>query len=92
MKSTGKTVSETVNNLLGIAVSEDRRTLPDVGVRAVYREKLQELAKHLGVSYAYMPRKLKSGTWTVDDLDKLADFFNMWPMDFVPGSMDQKME
>jgi hypothetical protein len=92
MKTTGETVSATVNNMLAVEVSEDRGNLPDVGVRAVYRKKLQELARHLGVSYAYMPRKLKSGTWTMDDLDGLANFFKMWPADFVPGPEDEKME
>lgn len=92
MKNTGLTVSATVNNLLGVAVSEDRQNLPEAGVRAVYREKLQELATYLGVSYAYMPRKLKAGTWTTGDLDRLADFFDMWPVDFVPGPEDEKTE
>lgn len=92
MKNTGQTVSATVNSLLGTAVSEDRKNLLDAGVRVVYRNKLNELAQHLGVSYAYMPRKLKAGTWTTDDLDKLATFFDMWPVDFVPGPEDEKME
>lgn len=92
MPSTGETVSQTVLNLLAIAVSEDRETLAGSTVHKVYAEKLRSLADHLGVSHAYMPRKLKAGTWTVDDLDRLAEYFGMWPVEFVPGPNDEKTE
>lgn len=92
MQTTGETVSQTVRNLLAIAVSEDSEILAGSTVHAVYSKKLNALADHLGVSHAYMPRKLKAGTWTVEDLDKLSKYFGMWPVDFVPGPDDEKTE
>ncbi|MCP9209694.1 hypothetical protein [Streptomyces cucumeris] len=89
-KKTGQTISETVQNLLAIMVSEDRESLSKGTVRQVYSKKLRELAKHLGVSEPYMPRKILSGTWDADDLDKLADFFGTWPIEFVPGPHDEE--
>lgn len=89
MKSTGATISETVENLLAIRVSEDRDSLAGSTVRKVYTDKLRELAAHLNVSVAYLPRKIQAGTWDSRELDKLADFFQMWPGDFVPGPEDE---
>lgn len=88
-KNTGATISETVENLLALRVSEDRESLAGSTVRKVYTMKVRELAKHLGVSEAYMPRKIQAGTWDSRDLDRLADFFEMWPEDFVPGRQDE---
>jgi len=87
--TTGATISQTVENLLAIQVSEDRDGLAGSTVRKVYTKKLNELAAHLGVTPEYMPRKLKAGTWDADELDQLADFFGMWPGDFVPGQEDE---
>lgn len=92
MKNTGATISETVENLLAIQVSEDRDSLAGSTVRKVYAKKLSDLASHLGVSTEYLPRKIKTGTWDSRELDKLADFFEMWPGDFVPGPEDEKTE
>ncbi|AXH66245.1 helix-turn-helix DNA binding domain protein [Streptomyces phage Satis] len=92
MKSTGETISQTVENLLAIRVSEDRESLAGSTVRKVYTKKLSELADHLGVSDAYLPRKIKAGSWDAKEIDQLADFFEMWPGDFVPGPGDEKME
>jgi hypothetical protein len=92
MQSTGATISQTVENLLAIRVSEDRDGLAGSTVRKVYTEKLKELAKHLGVSEAYLPRKIQAGTWDAKELDQLAEFFEMWPGDFVPGPEDEKTE
>lgn len=89
MMSTGATISQTVENLLAIQVSEDRDSLAGSTVRKVYTKKLRELAEHLGVSPDYMPRKLKAGTWDAGELDQLAEFFDMWPGDFVPGQEDE---
>lgn len=88
-KNTGATISETVENLLALRVSEDRESLAGSTVRKVYTMKVRELANHLGVSEAYMPRKIQAGTWDSKDLDRLADFFEMWPEDFVPGRQDE---
>ncbi len=92
MISTGATISQTVENLLAIKVSEDRDGLARGTVRKVYSEKLEELAKHLGVSKDYLPRKIQAETWDAKELDQLAEFFNMWPGDFVPGPEDEKTE
>jgi len=93
MLKTGDTVSETVRNMLALAVGEDRDTLAQSGtVPRAYSVKLKELATHLGVSEAYMPRKLKAGVWTTGDIDLLAGFFDLWPADFVPGPGDEKTE
>jgi hypothetical protein len=92
MMSTGATISQTVENLLAIRVSEDRDSLAGSTVRKVYTKKLNELADYLGISGAYMPRKIQSGTWNSGELDRLADFFGMWPGDFVPGPEDEKTE
>lgn len=92
-QSSGETVSQTVRNLLAIAVSEDREALAaGHTVNALYSQKLRELADHLGVTHAYMPRKLKDGTWDMRDLDKLAEYFGTWPVEFVPGPHDEKTE
>lgn len=92
MLSTGATISRTVENLLAIMVSEDRDRLAESTVRKVYSEKLKALAKHLGVSDAYLPRKIQAGTWDAKELDQLAEFFEMWPGDFVPGPGDAETE
>jgi hypothetical protein len=92
MMSTGATISQTVENLLAIRVSEDRESLAGSTVRKVYTKKLKELADHLGVSLAYLPRKIQAGTWDAREIDQLADFFEMWPGDFVPGPEDAKSE
>jgi|EndMetStandDraft_7_1072992.scaffolds.fasta_scaffold2454354_1 hypothetical protein len=92
MLSTGATISRTVENLLAIMVSEDRDRLAGSTVRKVYSEKLKALATHLGVSEAYLPRKIQAGTWDAKELDQLAEFFEMWPGDFVPGPEDEKTE
>lgn len=89
-KNTGATISQTVENMLALKVSEDRESLTGSTVRKVYTRKLRELADHLGVSEAYMPRKIQAGTWDSRDLDRLADFFGMWPEDFVPGRQDEE--
>lgn len=47
--------------------------------------KNQELATHMGVSSSYLPRKINEGRWTVDELDVLAQIFNLEPADFVRG-------
>lgn len=88
MRSTGQIISQTVENLLADAVSEDREALAHQTVRQVYSAKLNALADFLGVSRPYMPRKIKSGTWSPEDLDKLAIYFQRYPMDFVPGPDD----
>lgn len=92
MKSTGATISQTVENMLALQVSEDRDGLAVSNTRRVYSQKLTNLAKHLGVTEEYMPRKLKSGTWNADEIDQLAEYFQMWPQDFVPGPEDEKTE
>ena len=86
--NTGATISQTVENLLALQVSEDRDALTGSTVRRVYAQKLADLAEKMGVSQAYLPRKIKAGTWNARDLDGLAKFFGMTPMDFVPGSDD----
>ena len=90
MQSTGETVSKTVEGLLFAEVTEDALSKYEVDI--AYRKRLIDLAKHLGVSKAYMPRKIASGVWTTKDIDKLAEFFNMWPIDFVPGPGDENSE
>lgn len=92
MKSTGATISQTVENMLALQVSEDRESLAVSNTRKVYTRKLAMLARHLGVSEEYMPRKLKAGTWDAKEIDQLADYFQMWPQDFVPGPEDEKSE
>ncbi len=92
MKSTGATISETVENMLAVQVSEDRDSLSGSTVRRVYTKKLGALAQHLGISRAYLPRKIQSGTWNAWEIDQLADFFNMWPGDFLPGPEDENSE
>lgn len=47
--------------------------------------KKSQLAVNLGVSSAYMPRKISEGRWTVDELDTLAEIFDVQPEDFVRG-------
>lgn len=44
-----------------------------------------QLADLLGVSKSYMPRKISEARWTVDELDSLADIFQLEPADFVRG-------
>jgi DNA-binding Xre family transcriptional regulator len=44
-----------------------------------------ELASRMGVSSSYMPIKIKEGRWVIDELDKLAEIFNLNPSDFVLG-------
>ncbi|MFE0472483.1 helix-turn-helix domain-containing protein [Streptomyces sp. NPDC058947] len=89
MRSTGKIISQTVKNLLADAVSEDRDALAvSRHPRRVYTQKQDELADYMGISRPYMPRKIDAGTWSADDLDKLARYFNKYPMDFVPGPND----
>lgn len=88
MRSTGKIISQTVETMLADAVSEDREALSSSTVRQIYSKKLTDLADFLGVSHPYMPRKIKSGTWSSDDLDRLAIFFHVYPDEFVPGPND----
>lgn len=84
--STGMKVSYTVEALLAEAVSKERSAFAQgEGPRRVYSQKLRELADYLGVSHPYMPRKIKSGSWSVSDLDKLAVYFGKNPRYFVPG-------
>lgn len=90
MLSTGATISQTVENLLAQLVSEDRESLVGSTVRKVYSKKMGELADHLGISVAYLPRKIQAGTWDAKEIDKLSDFFEMWPVEFVPGPGDAK--
>lgn len=93
MKSTAETISQTVRALLADSVSEDRdNLLAGKTVRQVYTLKLKDLAHHLGVTDAYMPRKIQSGNWSMADLDKLSEYFKMWPADFVPGPSDENTE
>lgn len=89
MRSTGQIISQTVESLLATAVSEDRDALAQgMTSRKIYSQKLQQLADYLGVSYPYMPRKIKSGSWDAGDIDRLAIYFNCYPQDFVPGPND----
>ena len=92
MLSTGATNSRTVENLLAIMVREHRDRLAGSTVPKVYSENLKALAKHLGVSEAYLPRNIQEGTWDAKELDQIAEFFEMWPGDFVPGPEDEKTE
>jgi hypothetical protein len=89
VRSTGDIISQTVKNLLADAVSEDRDALATSrNPRRLYTEKQNELADFMGVSRPYMPRKIDAGTWSAEDLDKLATYFHKYPMDFVPGPND----
>ena len=90
MLSTGAAISQTVENLLAQMVSEDRESLTGSTVRKVYSKKLRELSECLGVSVAYLPRKIQAGTWDAREIDQLAEFFEMWPVEFVPGPEDAK--
>lgn len=90
MLSTGATISQTVENLLAQLVMEDRESLAGSTVRKVYSKKLKALADHLGISVAYLPRKIQAGTWDAREIDQLAEFFGMWPDEFVPGPEDEK--
>lgn len=90
MMSTGATISQTVENLLAQMVSEDRDSLTGSTVSKVYSEKRKSLADHLGISAAYLPRKIQAGTWDAREIDQLAEFFEMWPVEFVPGPEDDK--
>lgn len=87
-RSTGEIISQTVRSLLADAVSEERDALAVNTPRQVYTRKQNELADFLGVSRPYLPRKIEAGTWTSRDLDRLATFFDLCPMDFVPGPDD----
>lgn len=88
MRSTGEIISQTVRNLLARAVSQDLDALAQGDPKRVYSQKLNELADHLGVSHPYMPRKVKSGTWSAEDIDRLAAWFDIYPQDLVPGPHD----
>jgi hypothetical protein len=89
VRSTGQIISQTVESLLATAVSEDRDALAEgLTLRKIYSQKLRDLADYLGVSYPYMPRKIKSGSWDAVDIDKLAIYFHCYPQDFVPGPND----
>lgn len=90
MLSTGTAISRTVENLLAQMVSEDRESLVGSTVRKVYSKKMKELADYLGISVAYLPRKIQAGTWDAKEIDQLAEFFEMWPVEFVPGPEDAK--
>lgn len=83
-KASRQIVSDTVRMLIIDLVNED----PEVGKTAytrLYNKKLREMAGYLGINQDYMPVKMKRGHWGLDDLDKLADFFDMEPADFLPG-------
>jgi hypothetical protein len=85
--STAETISASVRNLLTLAMSEDddRLTTPP---NKLYSRKVKELAAKLGVSEPYMFRKIKDSTWTIGDLDRLAEYFGVHPADLVPGPHD----
>jgi|SRR5690606_574778 len=89
MHSTGSIISQTVKNLLADAVSEDRDALAENTPNRVYSQKQDALADYMGISRPYLPRKIKAGSWDANDLDKLASYFNKYPMDFVPGPNDE---
>lgn len=88
MRSTGEIISQTVYNLLMEAVRDDQEALTTSTPVRIYNQKLRELADFMKVSRPYMPRKVQAGTWDANDLDKLAMYFNKYPMDFVPGPHD----
>ena len=88
MRTTGQIISQTVENLLADAVREDREALADSSFRRVYTAKLNELADVLDVSRPYMPRKIKAGTWSAQDIDRIALHFKVLPVDLVPGPDD----
>lgn len=92
MRSTAETISQTVRNMLAIMVSEDRDKLRNNTPRQVYSLRLKDLARHLNVTATYMPRKIKDAVWTIEDLDRLASYFDLYPADFVPGPGDEKTE
>lgn len=47
------------------------------GLLAVSGRKQGELAEVLGLSDSGMSRRLKGGEWSVDDIDRLAQFFDV---------------
>lgn len=93
MTNTGEVVSQTVRALLADAVSEDRASLlAGKTVNQIYSMRLKDLAHRLGVTEAYMPRKIQAGAWTIRDLDVLAEYFGVYPADLVPGPSDENSE
>lgn len=48
----------------------------------VIRAKQKALCEPLGLSESQVSRKMKSGVWTVDDVDRLAVFFGVAVSDF----------
>jgi hypothetical protein len=88
MRPSGETISQTVENLLANSVSETLREQGRGNTRKVYAQKLAALAEVFGLSHLYMARKIKAGTWTVGDLDKLAAYFHMYPSEFLPSADD----
>lgn len=99
---TGRAISEKVETLLATLVSEaltdenvddgDRDGVGEGTVGSIYTQKLNELAGYLYLTPNYLPRKIKSGKWDAGDLDKLADYFDMWPGDFVPSRPSPEVE
>lgn len=91
-KNIGATISRTVKNLLARQVSEDGKGLAGATVNKLYSKNLDLLAKYLGVSQAYLPRKIDAGVWNASELDDLSEFFDMWPGTFVSGPEKKKTE
>ena len=84
-KNSRETVSETVRSLLMELVNEetDLATVGYVGQTRLYNRKLREMAAYIGVSPEYMPVKLKKCFWELKDLDKMSDYFDIEPADFL---------
>jgi len=83
-KNSRKTVSDTVRSLLMDLVNDDPEVMK-VGQTRLYNQKLREMAAYMGVSADYIPVKVKRQYWDLNDLDKLADFFDLDPSDFLAG-------
>ena len=85
-KSSREIVSETVRSLL-LELTYNDPDLDDPGANlgAVYQRKVREMAAYMHVSPAYLPGKIKKHYWNLDDLDKIAAFFDLEPADFLRG-------
>ena len=62
-------------------VSESVRTL----MRMKGMRNMAELAELLQVHPEYMPRKVREGRWTLEDLDMLGEIFEVTPAALVSG-------
>jgi len=62
-------------------VSESVRAL--MGLRGM--NSMSELAELLDVHPEYMPRKVREGRWTLEDLDVLSEIFEVTPAALVSG-------